>query len=368
MIGKLSMYKNHEIQVSKQKLKKIKEANEHVIDMFNQNNVVHHLDNFRPYFKTLAPLINEMVEHKISSPLPELVFTAITSKTETLAESVIELKRIGILPFQRVTENRIRNLYGDDALINQVKYEILPDAPQSQYIIENKHGDSYQLELEKDRRSLKGFLPTISEREINKFIDFLGSFPMLGLKNKVGKLLFGELKKNWLSYTDEVEEETVFYRSRNNGEDGVNIPTQQMFEAPYGIPGVGRFNPLGINYLYLADTLKTAKAELGFNKNKTKGITSISAKNRKPLRLFSLDGDRALTFSYCLRKDSGMKSNYHTYFLPNFLSQCLSFLISEEEIRLDGIKYPSSKGSEESYCFVLFNHHRDDFKDIERVF
>jgi len=187
---------------------------------------------------------------------------------------------------------------------------------------------------------------------------------MLGHVHPIGKTIYEELERKWGEYVVEIDPGTVFYRCRKNDTEEIPIPAQKMFDPPYGKSGINRFNWYGLNHLYMADSLKIAKAETGYIDSKSVGISTVSAENRTKIRLFKLDKDQGTAFSFCLFPDSGKENNSHTYFFPNFISQCLYYLVMEKDIQLDGIMYPTVKGEATGFCFVFFNKHYEDFKEI----
>jgi|GEM_PF-5137736 len=345
---------------------KFKESTSYITEILSSNkDPLQQLEAFRPILPTIASAMNSPIGDLIPTDSLNAIFNIVTATTDSLADSIIELKKLNFLQFERITEKNIRTLF-DSNLINHISYAIPQGAREPQVFIQDKEGHSYPLDTYKDRISLQRFLPELEATRILDFTYHLGSFPLLGLHHDVGRILFDELERTWENYVEEIPKGTTFFRTRNNDSDCPILP-QNMFEPPYGVPDIGRFNWHGINHLYLTDSLKTSKAELNYNQNKKKGITSIKANNKELLRIFVLDRNMGSTFSHCLLEDPGKDNNHHTYFLPNFISQCLCWLIAHKDIKLDGIKYQSTKTSKESYCFVLFNKHDDDFRDVTTI-
>ena len=320
--------------------------------------------SLKPYQDILSSTIRLITDNNSNTLLPSILFDKYSMNTKSLADTIIQLNRLDIIPFDRVPEKQIRILYDDPSFKNKVTYSATEDLPEGRMLLEFEDGICEVYE-KPDIDSIRGFLPTCKRKDCTDFITFLGSFPMLGLLHPVGKKIYTALKDNWNNYVTELDPDIVFYRCRKNEKEKTSIPAQKMFDPPYGKSSINRFNWYGLNHLYMADSLKTAKAEIGYIDSKSIGITTMNATAKKPARLFRLDKNQSATFAYCLFQDSGDDNNSHNYLLPNFLSQCLYYLVMEKDIQLDGIMYPSVKCEGTGSCFVFFNKHFEDFKNVD---
>lgn len=207
----------------------------------------------------------------------------------------------------------------------------------------------------------------ISETEIANFLSVLERYPFFASKDSTGIKIYDGLKEYIKTKSISVEGEN-FYRVRRWEKDQVIPFTENtMWTAPYGKPQQGRFNVLGIPYLYLSETIEIARKENSIGNSKKKNHTTMKVTNHSEFILFDMTSLNSYIFQYCNFKNPD--KNYTQYLLPNYIAQCFDYMNKYENIKIDGIKYTSvhNKKGENYANYVLFNKTQYDFKNIEIV-
>ena len=288
-----------------------------------------------------------------------------TNISETVAK-LNDLPSLKIPEYIRIPESKIKELYNDSSLVNKVTYDI-DNNIESVVRVHDISGNNRKITEQKDYKTLKGFLPKITNEDCFAFLEFLVSFPMLGVKHNVGEMIFSELETNYEKYCITIESDTTFYRCRTVEKSCSKLLPQEMFNPPFDKTNENRFNNNGVSHLYLTSSSKIAKAEIGYTMGKIKNINTIQIKNNDSFNLINLDKDMGATFAYCLFPCSDFTIGTHAYLISNFISQCLYFIKKHNRRNIDGIRYPSVKGDGKEYCYVLFNKHYDDFNNCKFV-
>ncbi|RFU93727.1 hypothetical protein DYP60_13230 [Sphaerochaeta halotolerans] len=218
--------------------------------------------------------------------------------------------------------------------------------------------------------NLQELFPQLEDREIIDFRNFLAIYPMLGINNKTGELIYNGMKR--LLKTDInsshfylLKENEYLYRCRKWTEERgrtIDFTLQKMYEAPVEKVAMARFNPAGVNHLYMASTWQTAKHEARATRTRIK-FTMLKAKVKENSYFLNLTKGQNLVFTECLQpKCSDNDKVPEVYLISNFLSQCCNKIISDNNLHISGIRYPSVY-DESTYSYVLFNKNRDFFKD-----
>ncbi|MDZ5713553.1 RES family NAD+ phosphorylase [Jeotgalibacillus haloalkalitolerans] len=118
-----------------------------------------------------------------------------------------------------------------------------------------------------------------------EFYTYLNRYPMLGMFHEVGKEIF-----EWLSTENSTTiKGLTVYRARPKETD--NEPPflfEELFIAPYGVPGNGRFNFMGHNHLYLSESLEVAIKEVRNSNKPDYGFGSLQLKLIKEVNLLDL--------------------------------------------------------------------------------
>ncbi|MGE0074132.1 MAG: RES domain-containing protein [Sphaerochaetaceae bacterium] len=227
-------------------------------------------------------------------------------------------------------------------------------------IVETNIGDEYKLSSQPIVDSIPKVFKKINESDTINFINFLENFPFLAMEDEVGKKIYEELNMMADQMCILVPRHTEFYRCRKWEKRQSTPYTDLDMFAPYrAVAKAARFNNFGVNHLYMANSEKTAKDEIG----RCKKYNTLRAKNRNELHLLDLAPEMNIIFNYCLRGQRDKAFFPREYLMPNFISQCCAYLNQYEYHQIDGIRYPSTKNPSE-YSFVLFNKSKDSFVDI----
>lgn len=236
--------------------------------------------------------------------------------------------------------------------------------PSVMNVVNKSTGDSFPICNLKDTEGLPLLFNDIDKKEAEKFIDFLTKFPYLGLLNKTGKKILKELENKISKHSIKISN-IDFYRSRLWEEkQELRFTPEQMWQPPYGVPGMERFNPVGINYLYFADSKETAENEV--NREKGKKYTIMSVELNKEIQVLDISENSCYIFELCNKKRSSNNLNPTEYYLPNFIAQCCCYLEKQKKSSVKGIKYKSSL-SKNGCCYVFFNLFRDSFDNEEII-
>lgn len=204
-------------------------------------------------------------------------------------------------------------------------------------------------------------LAAITQDEANDFLQELKVLPFFAIKTASGQKIYELLKKDINNAKEKIEKNRVFYRSRKWIENQTkDYSVSEVWTAPFGKPSQGRFNTIGIPYLYISESLEILKKEIRMNKDNKR--TSIELKNKMEYFVLDLTKENNRIFDLCKIKNDDMNSL--TYNFPNFLSQCLYYMKVREGIKIDGIKYFSVQNlKNENYInYVLFENEINNFK------
>jgi len=143
----------------------------------------------------------------------------------------------------------------------------------------------------------------------------------------------------------------------------MDFTVDEMWQPPSGTPEMGRFNPVGISYLYMSDTEKTVISELKESGRFTILKTYMTRKSTV-LDISKLNG---YIFELCNKQKVGNIAKPNEYPIPNYIVQCCSFLSKERNVEIEGIKYRSSIIENTGYNYVFFNKFRDSFNKEEII-
>lgn len=91
-------------------------------------------------------------------------------------------------------------------------------------------------------------------------------------------------------YEKTKDSDKIYYRARINGVDGRSFSVNDMGAPPEGKSSAGRINPEGISYLYVADSVDTAIAEVRPWKGAT--ITIAEGKLKQKANVISIAASR----------------------------------------------------------------------------
>lgn len=319
-------------------------------------------DDLNSIYKEIANKPNlSIINYMLNSDICKDISEYTTNISETVAK-LNDLQSLKIPEYIRIPDSKIKELYNDSSLVNKLTYDI-----ESVVRIHDTSGNNRKLTEQKDYKTLKSFLPKINDVDCSEFLEFLVNFPMLGDKHNVGEKIFSELETKYEKYCITIESDTIFYRCRSVEKSCSKLLPQEMFNPPFEKTVENRFSKDGVSHLYLTSSSKIAKAEIGYTMGKVKNIKTIQLKNNEGFNLIDLDKDMGATFAFCLFPCSDFTIPSHAYLISNYISQCLYYIKKQNNINIDGIRYPSVKGDGKEYCYVLFNKHYDDFNECKFV-
>ena len=116
----------------------------------------------------------------------------------------------------------------------------------------------------------------------------------------------------------------------------------EMKKAPYGIPGVGRYNHIGQAFFYFADTKAGAESEILKHLTDDEILQTVSFRANGTPKIIDLSGPklrRLKTFvkyiGYQVGEDNSKMPKM--YLIPNYVSDCC------RNCGIDGIKYYGGK-------------------------
>ena len=214
------------------------------------------------------------------------------------------------------------------------------------------------------------------EQVKNHTIKLDGTNPLLSLIDKY------VLKDKNKRFYKSLDKSTKFYRARiaydkqinktngfnliNNTFDGFNETNSR--EAPFGIKvPAGRNNIAGVSYLYVANDIGTACAEV---KPAFYDVISVAEfENKRKLKIIDFSQDvtfllteeindnvrLSLLFTYIMKSYTAPVSSDEQYLVSQFLSDYI------RKAGYDGISYKSFY-SKEGVNYTIFNSHRSYFK------
>ncbi|MGX4585679.1 RES family NAD+ phosphorylase [Paenibacillus chitinolyticus] len=258
--------------------------------------------------------------------------------------------------------------YANPTLIERLNYDFfsrLSNLPKDYTYQSNKQKDMKESEIQETQfalissknkqtavpinelESAFGLLDVIgkiSEEEMVDFVSHLQRYPMLSLEHNVGITIRNAVKKM-------ASKQTVtgcFYRCRiRKSEELMPWTEAEMWEAPHGLSGQGRFNTAGNGFLYLSRGEDTAILELKQPAGTLVDVMKLEIEAEiKVIDITQLD---IALFRYCMFKASGSPQNKKEYLVPNFLAQCC------QKEKIHAIKYKSVFNKEVSN-YVFFDY------------
>lgn len=190
----------------------------------------------------------------------------------------------------------------------------------------------------------------ISFDELVSFESQLYEDIAFAMEHPVGKKIF-EIIKSWNKFQS-FDDITYFHaRKIENGKRP--FLDQEMMKAPLNISSHGRYNAIGKNCYYIADTKDGAINEINKHSGSTKPTIQVAGlKPIKSVRLIDLSGEikginrfmEHMRFTVDNEEGKIIKE----YLLPNFVASCC------KKLGIEGIKYKSTGYN----CCVLW---KDDY-------
>ncbi|WP_339229831.1 RES family NAD+ phosphorylase [Oceanobacillus sp. FSL K6-2867] len=214
-----------------------------------------------------------------------------------------------------------------------------------EFVLENKENkESIPLKDIPSTLAIIDILESLTIEDVFEFYRHLVKFPMLGVQHPVGERIFNEINKVILQTFEQIELYRV--RGRNLNERALPYTDLEMFEAPHGVAGHGRFNVIGQGELYTCSSRNVALKEIAIESSDLR-YDIIEWKLIQPVRLLDLSGYDSPLVQYTSFEMS--TSNKQEYLIPNFLSQCVKFH------GITGIRYKSiAESNATNYVFFDF--------------
>ncbi|WP_404591986.1 RES family NAD+ phosphorylase [Paenibacillus sp. RC73] len=152
------------------------------------------------------------------------------------------------------------------------------------------------------------------------------------------------------------KEDGPFYRGRVEGDKGPYIKARDLKAPPTLLSKVGRINPIGLSFLYVADTIDTALQELHQEVGKVVSIAKCVP--NRDLKLLNLTHDikedkKTNSFRRIINERFSTPINYENPVLEYLPTQVIAIYV-KDVMEYDGIKYQSSI-NKDGYNIVLFD-------------
>lgn len=222
---------------------------------------------------------------------------------------------------------------------------------------ENEVSSQYPLANQKDVAELPMLFKSITKELAIKFVSHIVEYPYLAFQDEVGVLIFDEIKRMSAESLLVIPKNTKLYRAKLWDEKRTfDYVLLEMWQAPHGIPEIGRFNPHGISYLYMTESEDVAREEL-----KTRGkCTILEAQIKNAVHVLDMTKNKCTIFDLCNKRKSTSTVLPSEYLLPNYIAQCCNYLDSFGIVKIDGLKYESTLVGGKM-CYVFFKKFRDSF-------
>ncbi|MGG4446580.1 RES family NAD+ phosphorylase, partial [Brevibacillus porteri] len=192
----------------------------------------------------------------------------------------------------------------------------------------------------------------ITSDDIFSFYNHLVKYPMLGLEHEVGKRILEQIEHSKrFTATD-----LTIYRARERKRE-LPFSDVEMFEAPFGLAGHGRYNVWGHGELYTCDNKETAIEELKVSSASC--VDVVTWRLQTPLDVLDLVEVDSPLVRYC--SYTKQTATNLEYLVPNFLSQCAKF------VGIHGIRFRSNMNNQViNYVFFDFEHRYFKTVNLER--
>lgn len=201
----------------------------------------------------------------------------------------------------------------------------------------------------------------IEEEEADQFFDYLVKYPMLGIEHPIGKRIYEALRDRTVPGFSTLKPGHVLYRCRTRDKVERRVPfiAEELWAPPAGLPRHGRFNPVGVAVLYLADSPKTCLSESGPHSD----TTELAEVAEFVLLRNTLVWDaRGLDVSELLSVPArGGTPLSLEYIFPNFIGQCCA------QSGVSGLVYGSVK-HRKGWNLALFDYEADRNIHLSKVF
>ncbi len=180
----------------------------------------------------------------------------------------------------------------------------------------------------------------ITQDDALDFSEHLLKYPMLGLEHEVGKIIYDKILNKDVQGIVFLSCGQIMYRARKRNAINRLVPyvENELWAPPVGMPGHGRYNPAGVQVLYLGDSVQTCLDEIKLDAKDQDEVAELAEflllKNVEVWDVTGLDINELLSIPTMNNRTISRE-----YLLPNFLAQCCT------KAKINGIKYGSTKGN-----------------------
>ncbi|QWG76104.1 RES domain-containing protein (plasmid) [Bacillus mycoides] len=222
------------------------------------------------------------------------------------------------------------------------------------YLIENKTtNESIPVKDIPSTLAITDIITGIDISDVVSFYNHLIKYPMLGLEHVVGRRIFDEIKL--MKLCELVNLNLFRVRQRDPRDREAPFTELEMFEAPYGFAGHGRFNVNGQGELYTCENKEVALKEIASAAHSYR-YEIIQWKLVQKVRLLDFTNSESPLVKYCSFQKK--TKNGHEYIFPNFIAQCVKYH------QISGIKF-SSVAEPGILNYVFFNFETNWFEVVE---
>ena len=193
---------------------------------------------------------------------------------------------------------------------------------------------------------------SITVSEVMDFYNYLEKYPMLGLHHKIGKRILEWVKSVPLL---SLKKNTYHYRARMRPLHQERPFTEsEMWEAPHGIPGQGRYNSIGQSVLYTSNLPDAAAAEI-IKENQEEKVDIIKWSLTEEINVLDMPNKDYPLFQFCQFSSTSETDIKPEYLIPNFLSQCCQIQ------GVVGLRFKSNTINE-AYNYTFFDYPKSWFE------
>ncbi len=212
-------------------------------------------------------------------------------------------------------------------------------------------GISIDLQDAKNIVLINDIIDDITFEECADFLNYIANFPMLGAKHKIGKKIYNAIMKSRIEKINSIR---LFRVRKSTDVKQIPYTRNEMFEPQYKSPKQNRFSMIGLNPLYLSDSLETALTEIGIRQDSKYTTLELELKNE--MNMLNIVNEEVPLFDFCHKRSEDNTAHLSIeYLFPNFIADCT------KECAFDGIIYRSIHNST-TRNYVFFEAGRRDFK------
>lgn len=198
----------------------------------------------------------------------------------------------------------------------------------------------------------------INRENQNSFATYLLKYPMLGLDHFIGQQIFEKIKDHKVPGITKLNQGQILYRARKRDKVIRHVPfiESELWATPLGASSHGRYNPVGVPVLYLADSIKTCIDEIEMGDEEVAEVGEFVL-----LKDFVVWDVRVTDIKEFVSMPSlNARAISKEYIFPNFLAQCCA------AAHIDGIMYGSVKNPH-GLNVVMFNYQEERNITIQKI-